>query len=193
MANFNNAFDILLDHEGGYVNDPHDAGGETYKGISRVYNKSWEGWNIVDEHKNREGFPKNLEKSTRLDELVRLFYKKHYWDIFQGDDIPTQTVALELFDTGVNMGIDRAVTFLQQSLNILNRNEQSYEDIVEDGKFGPNTFKALNKYLLKESPHYLLKVMNILQGMHYINYMKKSPIQEKYARGWLNRVSIEKF
>ncbi|GAJ23902.1 unnamed protein product, partial [marine sediment metagenome] len=37
---------------------------------------------------------------------------------------------------------------------------------------------------------YLLKVMNILQGMHYIEYMRKSPTQEKYARGWLKRVKI---
>jgi hypothetical protein len=34
--------------------------------------------------------------------------------------------------------------------------------------------------------------MNILQGMHYINYMQKSPIQERFARGWLERVAFIK-
>jgi len=36
----------------------------------------------------------------------------------------------------------------------------------------------------------LLKIMNVLQGMHYISYMNKSPVQEKYARGWFGRVSL---
>jgi len=36
----------------------------------------------------------------------------------------------------------------------------------------------------------LLKVMNIFQGMHYIEYMRKDPVQEKYARGWLKRVKL---
>jgi len=35
MAKFNLAFSKMLFHEGGYVNDPDDLGGETYKGIAR--------------------------------------------------------------------------------------------------------------------------------------------------------------
>jgi len=29
---------LTLAHVGGYVKDPHDAGGETYKGIARRFN-----------------------------------------------------------------------------------------------------------------------------------------------------------
>ena len=36
MANFKESFDKVILAEGGYVNDPDDAGGETYLGISRV-------------------------------------------------------------------------------------------------------------------------------------------------------------
>jgi len=61
-----------------------------------------------------------------------------------------------------------------------------------DGAFGTNTLNALNSYLAIDNNSFLLKIMNILQGMHYINYMNKSPVQEKYARGWLERVEITK-
>ena len=45
-------------------------------------------------------------------------------------------------------------------------------------------------YLNKDKPGYLLKLMNILQGMHYIEYSRKKASQEKYLRGWLNRVAV---
>ena len=51
---------------------------------------------------------------------------------------------------------------------------------------------ALNQYLAIDDESFLVKVINILQGMHYIDYMTKSPTQEKFARGWLKRVSINK-
>ena len=35
MANFQEALKKVLVYEGGYVNDKDDAGGETYKGITK--------------------------------------------------------------------------------------------------------------------------------------------------------------
>lgn len=40
MADFQESFRIAMGHEGGYSKDPDDAGGETYKGISRKFNPS---------------------------------------------------------------------------------------------------------------------------------------------------------
>jgi lysozyme family protein len=77
-------------------------------------------------------------------------------------------------------------------LNVLNRNQKNYPDIVVDGVFGNNTLNTLKSYLSVDDNSFLLKVMNILQGMHYIEYAKKSPVQEKYMRGWLERVVITK-
>ncbi|MFQ5708014.1 MAG: glycoside hydrolase family 108 protein [bacterium] len=201
MADFKEAFDKTMGHEGGYVNDPNDAGGETYKGVARRYNPDWNGWGIIDQLKDAPNFPKNLDDSQPLQDAVKALYKQKYWNPFWGDEIPDQDIAEELFDTGVNMGTGRAIKFLQQGLNLLNRNGKLYGDIVEDGDFGQNTFDALTAYLSgkgrafdrqKDKPDLLLKIMNILQGMHYINYMRKSPTQEKYARGWLKRVKISK-
>jgi len=192
MANFKMAYIITLGHEGGYDNDPDDVGGETYKGVSRKYYPNWEGWVLVDDWKRNSKFPEIMYKDPVLNDLIKNFYKENYWNLFWGDEIPDQLIANELFDTGVNMGIGRAVKYLQKGLNLLNRNQKNYPDIVEDGAFGSNTIKALNSYLDIDDNSFLLKIMNILQGMHYIEYMTKSPIQEKYARGWLSRVSIIK-
>jgi lysozyme family protein len=192
MANFNESYDIILEHEGGYTNDPVDVGGETYKGVARKYHPTWQGWDIIDAAKSESNFPNNLRSNDMLDWMIRHFYKENYWNLFWGDDIPNQEVANELFDTGVNMGVGRAVKYLQKGLNVLNRNQKNYADIVEDGGFGTNTMNALNQYLNIDDAFFLLKVMNILQGMHYINYMTKSPTQERFARGWLKRVSITK-
>jgi lysozyme family protein len=194
MGNFDEAFEKTAAIEGGYVFDPDDAGGETYKGISRRFNPSWKGWAKIDEIKRdnsrKKKFDKIFEQDESLQKEVVLFYKEAYWDKFWGDEIPVQEIAEELFDTGVNMGVRRAVGFLQEGLNLLNRNQKNYNDIVEDGLFGKNTLKVLMAYLEIDEISYLLKVMNILQGMHYIEYMRKSPTQEKYARGWLKRVKI---
>jgi lysozyme family protein len=188
MANFDKALPQLLVVEGGYVNDPDDLGGETYKGIARRFNPTWSGWARVDAARSKAGFPAKLAKDSVLQSAVRDFYKQHYWDKFQGDAISVQAIADELFDSAVNLGVTRAVGFLQRALNVLNRNGTAYADIVEDGAFGPASLQALASYLRSDPPTYLLKVMGILQGAHYIDLMTRSPVQEKYARGWLQRV-----
>lgn len=191
MNHFDEAFDKTMSHEGGYSDDPTDAGGETYKGISRVYNPNWSGWVIIDSLKSTAGFPQQLGSNAELQACVRGLYKQKYFEPYQGDRLP-ELLAIEMFDTSVNMGVGRAVKFLQIALNVLNRNEKLYPDMVEDGDYGNTTHSNLYTYLQKNDIGVLLKIMNVLQGMHYINYMKKSPKQEKYARGWFNRVTFDK-
>lgn len=188
MADFKNAFEKTSSHEGGYVNDPEDRGGETYRGIARRYHPRWSGWTFIDGLKNQAGFPDNLDTSSTLQTAVRSLYKKNYWDRIQGDAISDEALAHELYDSAVNMGVARVVKFLQESLNILNRNQRDYPDISVDGNFGPTTLKTLKKLLRKDgSSRNLLRLMNLLQGMGYIEIVRRDPTQEKYIRGWLNR------
>ncbi len=191
MANFTQAFNLTSAHEGGYVDDPSDRGGETYRGISRVHHQSWNGWEKIDALKRRAGFPGILDKDRGLQSSVKNFYKKKYWNRFLGDEIEDQQVANELYDTSVNMGVRRAVRFLQNALNLLNRNQRNYADLVIDGWFGQGTLAGLAEYLrLDGNSAALLKTMNIQQGAHYIEIMQNDASQERYARGWLKRVLI---
>lgn len=190
MAKFDVAFDLTMKDEGGYVHDSIDRGGETYCGISRVHHPQWQGWKTIERIKKviagRNNLPDVLKDNAKIKIDVRNFYKDHFWDAFQGDRILSQPLANELFDIAVNMGVHKAVHFLQESLNLLNRNEKDYHDIVEDGNLGPKTFSILRSH----SSEYTLILMNSLQAMHYIEQMRKHPEQEKYARGWLKRTLL---
>lgn len=193
MTNFNQAFKNTMGHEGGYVDDNDDRGGETYRGVSRNNFPDWKGWKKIDSLKPvNENFRNKLAQDNSLQKDVSSFYKKEFWNRFKGDEIGNQTLAEELFDTAVNMGWKVAGRFFQQGLNLLNRNGSLFKDLKEDGLVGAKTIKALDKYLKKDNPDYLLKLLNILQGGRYVEIMKNNPIQEKFARGWLNRVSIKR-
>jgi len=190
MAVFYNAYVETMNHEGVYSNDTDDFGGETYKGISRTFNPSWAGWIIIDLKKGYIDFPNNIE-SNELEPYVKEFYKLKYWDKLNLDNMKYQEVAEELFDTAVNMGVERSAKFFQETINLLNRNEKNYSDISVDGELGRMSFNAFNLIQEKDISTFL-KIINVLQGSHYINQMRKNKSQEKFARGWFNRVEFIK-
>jgi len=190
MADFLLAFEKTMGHEGTYAKDPEDSGGETYKGIARRFNPEWEGWKIIDDVKSHAKFPRILNSLPHLQDEVKKFYKEYYWNINKLSEFESQDIAEEIFDTGVNMGRNRASKFLQESLNYLNRNGRSFDDLTVDGLIGPATLRALSFVLLQNEEKLLLKVLNVLQGNFYLNYMKRNPSQEKFMRGWFNRVNL---
>lgn len=95
--NFTRAVEFVLKHEGGYVNNPNDPGGETNFGISkRVY-------------------PHLDIKNLTKDEAKRI-YHSDYW-LKAGCDVIEWPMCLVFFDTAVNMGIIRAQEFQIKALN----------------------------------------------------------------------------
>ncbi len=104
MANFEKAHAIVMAHEGGYANDPHDNGGETYKGIARKKHPFWPGWKLIDLYKSQINFPGMLDRDEVLQQLVLSFYKTFFWDVLKLDKITDEAIAAELYDTAVNMG-----------------------------------------------------------------------------------------
>ncbi|WP_129714672.1 glycoside hydrolase family 108 protein [Pedobacter sp. SYP-B3415] len=187
MANFQTAFAKTMVVEGGYANDPDDTGGETYMGIARKHNPAWAGWRLVDQHKSKPGRDAVMKNDRSLQELVRSFYKVAYWDVNKLDQIVDQSIAEEMFDTGVNMGVEIAARFLQTALNVLNRNQVDYPNISVDGAIGPATLKTINTH---KSAKLVFKVLNILQGARYLTIADKNEKQEKFMRSWLSRVEF---
>jgi len=100
--------------EGGYVNDPTDAGGETKFGISK---RSYPSVDI-----------KNLTPEQAIE-----IYKKDYWDNVNIGLLSNEKVASKVFDIGVNMGSGVAIRFLQQIAGV-----------KEDGILGKDTAFAIN-------------------------------------------------
>ena len=170
MSAFDIAFKITIGHEGGYVNDPDDPGGETNYGISK------------------RSYP-DIDIANLTIEQAKNIYRKDYWEkqsCHLLDDFPD--VATELFDTSVNMGIGRGGKIFQEALNLSNRNELDYTNIAVDGGIGAKTISAFRS---NKNKRRLYNVMNILQGEFYINLMRKNETMEKYV-GWFDRVEIKK-
>ena len=117
LTTFNNIIEVVLQHEGGYVNDPNDLGGETKYGITKRFYPS------VD--------IKNLTKGE-----AKKIYHTDYWRRAKCDEVPPQLRHI-YFDGCVNVGIGRSIKILQRAA------KNKGEDIEVDGKIGPNTLKAI--------------------------------------------------
>lgn len=188
MSYFEQALARVLEHEGGYVDDPADRGGETYRGIARRFHPDWPGWRIIDRARGNNGFPGSLDRNAHLQQAVADLYRKLYWAPVGGDRLSDEALAIELMDTAVNMGVRRAARFLQEGLNLLNRNQRSWPDLVVDGWVGDKTFSALDRCLRgRDGQVILLKILNTLQAERYLEIMRADPTQERFARGWLKR------
>lgn len=187
MANFREAFELTIGHEGNYSNDPLDPGGETYRGISRRYWPGWTGWAIIDSY-SVANIPSE-GTNHELDLAVRTFYKDHFWNRFEGDKVPHQDIANELFDTGVNMSMSRAIEFLQEALNLCNRDQKYWKDISVDGSWGPITEDTLLQALSRNQGDLVYKLQNVLQAEFYIHKMRTDTSKERWI-GWFNRIDI---
>lgn len=81
MTNFQAAIKFVLDHEGGYVNNPADPGGETKYGISK------------------HAYPTlDIKNLSVADAMV--VYKRDYWDVHALDGKPFP-YSVVLFDSYV--------------------------------------------------------------------------------------------
>lgn len=128
-------------------------------------------------------------------EVAAVIYKRLYWLRPRFDQVAKRapTVAAELFDSGVNMGPAVAATFLQRALSALNRERKDYADLVPDGRIGPATLSALDRYFelrgKQSGESVLLRALDALQGERYIRLAERRPANEAFLYGWLaNRV-----
>lgn len=95
--NFDTAFRLLIGHEGGYVNNPADPGGETKYGISK---RSHPGEDIA---------AMTLERAKDI-------YRHEYWGPAGCDAVP-DGIKFDLFDMAVNAGPRTAIRALQRAVS----------------------------------------------------------------------------
>lgn len=173
MALFKDALSQVLRHEGGYVNDPDDPGGETYKGIARTRNAAWSGWVRVDVLKNGRGFPENLNADEQLQAAVRDLYEVNYWHRIRGDEIESQEVAQSIFDFAVNAGVITSSKLAQFICGA-----------IVDGVIGEQTAGQLNAM----DDKIFLPRFALGKIARYVNICDKNQKMRKYFFGWIRRV-----
>lgn len=120
--NWDKAFESVIVHEGGYVDNSQDPGGATNLGCTKAV------WEQYVGHPVTKDDIKNLTK-----EDVKPLYKKRYWDAIHGDALPSG-LDYCIFDCAINSGVGRAAKIIQ-----------SIVGVPPDGAIGNNTIAAITQ------------------------------------------------
>lgn len=95
---FDQCFDKVISHEGGYVNNPKDPGGETKFGISK------------------RAYP-DIDIANLTLDRAKAIYLRDYWQRARCDELPP-SIAYLVFDCAVNSGIGQSIRFLQRAVGV---------------------------------------------------------------------------
>jgi lysozyme family protein len=125
--NFDQAFEKLLGHEGGYSDHPADPGGKTMWGVTEK----------VARAKGYRGDMRDLPVSFAKESV----YRPDYWNAVRAEDLPP-ALRYATFDAAVNSGPAQAIRWLQRAAGA-----------TPDGVFGPQTLLAVKT----QNPEALLR------------------------------------
>ena len=115
---FQQLFDRLIGHEGGYVNDLQDPGGET-------------NWGVTKRTAMANGYTGNMKTMTR--QQAYEIYRRAFWLRYNCEQMP-DAVAYQFFDAAVNHGFGNASRMLQRAVGVL-----------DDGIIGKYSIEAINR------------------------------------------------
>lgn len=157
--NFPDALKHVLVHEGGYVNHPSDPGGATNKGIT---------WRTYNGYRDSIGKPRRHVKNITDDEVAAI-YKRDYWDVVRGDDLPSG-LDYAVFDFAVNSGPSRSAKFLQRIVGV-----------SDDGRIGPATLSAVKA---RDTKSLIIALCDTR-----LEWLQRLKTWRTFGRGWQRRVT----
>lgn len=181
--------EAVIGIEGGYVNDPNDAGGATRWGVTENVARAY----------GYAGDMRHLPRDQAKGILRHLAYVKPGFHLLA--EISPK-IAFEMFEIETNLPPGKAGRFLQRAMNGCNdpkgtglAKDLLYPDLVVDGKVGEATRTALRKFLKyrgKSGETVLLRLINSQQAVYYIERVEARPKNERFLYGWiLHRISCE--
>ncbi len=158
---------FLLKWEGGFVNDPVDAGGATMKGVTLATFRKFYGANrtIAD------------LKAITEEQWLHIF-KVGYWDKCRADEIKSQSVANAIVDWAYNSGPATAA-----------KKVQTLVGVTVDGVIGPKTIAAINSF----PPRTIFNHIKNSRTMFVESIVRNKPSQAKFLSGWKNRINALTF
>lgn len=170
MANSSKLVPFILQWEGGFVNDPDDLGGATNKGITI---------GTFTEYRRKKGL-----KTPTVNDLKNIsgaewndVFKSLYWDRWKADEIKNQSVANILVDwvwASGSHGIKRPQRLL---------------GVKADGIVGKQTIAAVNAM----DAATLFKMIKDDRAKFIDEICKARPKNEKFRKGWMNRINAIRY
>jgi lysozyme family protein len=160
--NFERCLAEVLKHEGGWSDHPVDPGGATMKGVTIGTFAQFKGRKVT-----------KAELRAISDADLRTIYRRKYWDVVRGDDLPAG-LDLVAFDAAVNSGPSRGARWLQQALGV-----------TADGKIGPATVEASRR----AAPASIIMSACAIR----MDFLRGLKTWGTFGKGWARRVqSVER-
>ena len=154
----------------GWADDPDDLGGQTMVGVTMA---------TYEEYCRRKGYPKPT--TGRLMDLSyndwKSILKMLYWDRWNADEIRSQSIAEIVCDFVWASGV--------HGIKV----PQDLVGVIHDGIVGPKTLAAVNS----RNPRELVDQIKIARFDFIEDICRKHPANNKFKRGWMNRINDIKF
>lgn len=154
----------------GWADDPDDLGGQTMVGVTMA---------AYEEYCRRKGYPKPT--TGRLMDLSyndwKSILKMLYWDRWNADEIRSQSIAEIVCDFVWASGV--------HGIKV----PQDLVGVIPDGIVGPKTLAAVNS----RNPRELFDQIKIARFDFIEDICRKHPANNKFKRGWMNRINDIKF
>lgn len=167
MARAERLIPFILKWEGGFVNDPHDRGGATNKGITIGTFRHFYGKNSTIE---------DLKNIT--DEQWEQIFLVGFWRPFKADLIKNQSVANICVDWAWASGTTTAIKQVQKIVGV-----------TADGIVGDITIGAINRCDAEELFESIKRAR-----IDFVNtIVRNNPTQVKFSRGWVRRINDIEF
>lgn len=166
MNRFEQCLSHVLEHEGGYVDDPEDPGGATNMGITR---RTLADWRHVAPWPD---LPKTEVRNLKRSEAANI-YQNRYWQVCGAQNMPVG-LDLALFDFAVNSGPRRAVQYLQAIVRT-----------IEDGVVGPRTLSAVERACRTRGVAALIALL----CANRMAFLRRLSTYERFGSGWTSRVN----
>lgn len=158
-VDFDTAFNRLVNHEGGYSDDPKDPG-------------NWTGGRTGSGQLKGTKFGIAANTYGHLDiknltlEQAKSIYRTDFWDVV--DSHPA--VKFQVFDFAVNSGSGTAIRKLQAAIGV-----------ADDGHWGPQSAATLKKMDVSD--------VLMLYLAERLDFMRKLPVWPTYSGGWSARIA----
>lgn len=159
---FDQAFEKLLGHEGGFTEDPRDPG-------------NWTGGrvNVGVLRGTKFGIAANTYPNEDIRNLTveraKFIYRRDFWNAVRADELPP-VVRYAVFDAAVNSGVRQSVRWLQRALGVR-----------DDGVLGPVTIAAVRA----ADAHALLRRVLATR----LRFMTDLSTWPTFGRGWARRIA----
>ena len=154
----------------GWADDPDDLGGQTMVGVTMA---------TYEEYCRRKGYPKPT--TGRLMDLSyndwKSILKMLYWDRWNANEIRSQSIAEIVCDFVWASGV--------HGIKV----PQDLVGVIPDGIVGPKTLAAVNS----RNPRELFDQIKIARFDFIEDICRKRPANNKFKRGWMNRINDIKF